>query len=102
MQTASRQAGFGTEQHGLSMRQHNDHHPESEKNIEAQDIADIINGLAQSVSEDKETIISAFNDMTVIIQTLQEKNREKLTKQKTKKTKNMIILTILYSSYSKG
>jgi len=34
MQTESNQAGFGTED-GLSMRQHNDHHPESNKNIEA-------------------------------------------------------------------
>ena len=73
MQTTSRQAGFGTEQHGLSMRQHNDHHPESDNNIEAQGIADIITGLTQSASEDKETINSAFTGMTVTIKVLQEK-----------------------------
>ena len=71
MQTASKQAGFGTV-HGLSMRQH-DYHPESDNNIEAQGIADIITGLAQSASEDKETINSAFTDMTATIRALQEK-----------------------------
>ena len=52
MQTTSKQAGFGTE-HELSMRQHNDHHPESANNIEAQGIANIITGLDQSASTDK-------------------------------------------------
>ena len=55
------------------MRQHNDRHPESGNNIEAQGIADIITGLAQSASEDKETINSAFTDLTATIKVLQEK-----------------------------
>ena len=41
------QARFGTE-HGLSMRQHTKHHPNSDNNIKAQGIADIITVLAQS------------------------------------------------------
>ena len=72
MQTTSKQAGFSTE-HGLSIRQHNDHRPESDNNIEAQGIAYIITDLAQSISEDKETIKSALTDMTVTIKSLQEK-----------------------------
>ena len=72
MQNASKQEGFGTE-HRLSMRQYNDHHPESDNNIEAQGIADIITVLAQSASEDKETINSTFTGMTVTIKVLQEK-----------------------------
>ena len=72
MQTTSKQAGFDTE-HGLSIRQHNDHRPESDNNIEAQGIAYIITDLAQSISEDKETIKSALTDMTVTIKSLQEK-----------------------------
>ena len=42
-------------------------------NTEAQGIANIITGLAQSVSEDKEMINSAFTDMTATIKSLQEK-----------------------------
>ena len=55
------------------MQQHNEHRPDSDNNIEAQGIADIITGLAQSASEDKETINSAFTDKTTTIKALQEK-----------------------------
>ena len=71
MQTASKQAGFGSE-HGMNMRQ-DDHHHEDENIDEAQDIANIITDLAQSVSEDKKSINSAFTAMTTTIKALQDK-----------------------------
>ena len=71
MQTASKQASFGIE-HGLSMRQH-DHHPEHNDNNESQGIAEIIIDLAQSASEDKETINSVLTTMTATIKYFQEK-----------------------------
>ena len=86
MQNASKQEGFGTE-HRLSMRQYNDHHPESDNNIEAQGIADIIAGLAQSKSEDKETNNSAFTDITATIKALQEKI-EAMEKKDTSRKRN--------------
>ena len=55
---------------------YNDHRPESDNNIEAQGIADIITVLAQTESEDKETINkSAFTDMTATIKATPRKNR---------------------------
>ena len=71
MQTTSKQAGFGSE-HGMNMRQ-DDHHHEDENIDEAQDIANIITDLAQSVSEDKKSINSAFTTMTTTIKALQDK-----------------------------
>ena len=87
MQTTSKQAGFSTE-HGLSIRQHNDHRPESDNNIEAQGIAYIITDLAQSISEDKETIKSALTDMTVTIKSLQEKIETMKKKGRSRKRNN--------------
>ena len=71
MQTASKQAGFGSEQ-GMNMRQ-DDVPPGSDDNDDAHGIAAIITDLAQSASEDKETINSAFTTMTATIKALQEK-----------------------------
>ena len=71
MQTASKQAGFGLKQ-GMNMRQ-DDVQPASDKNDEAQGIADIITDLAQSASEDKTTINYAFTTMTTTIKALQAK-----------------------------
>ena len=71
MQTASKQAGLGSEQ-GMSMRQDNVQ-PGYDDTDEAQGIAAIITDLAQSASDDKETINSAFTTMTATIKVLQEK-----------------------------
>ena len=68
------------------MRQH-DHHPENDNNIEGQGIADIITVLAQSASEDKETINSAFTNMTPTIKALQEKI-EAMEKKGTSRKRN--------------
>ena len=56
----------------MNMRQ-DDNHREDENIDEAQNIANIITALAQSVSEDKKTIHSAFTTMTVTIKALQDK-----------------------------
>ena len=71
MQTASKQAGFGSEQ-GMNMRQ-DDVQPGCDDDDEAHGIAAIITDLAQSASEDKETINSAFTTMTATIKALQAK-----------------------------
>ena len=70
MQTASKQAGFGSEQ-GMNMRQ-DDVPPGCDDDDDG--ISVIITDLAQSASEDKETINSAFATMTATIKALQEKN----------------------------
>ena len=71
MQTVSKQAGLGSEQ-GMNMRQ-DDVQPGCDDNDEAHGIATIITDLAQSASEEKETIKSAFTTMTATIKALQEK-----------------------------
>ena len=71
MQTAWKQVGFGSE-HSVSMRQH-DHYPEGDDNDEAQGIDEIITDLAQSASEKKDTIKSAFTTMTATIKVFQNK-----------------------------
>ena len=70
MQTASKHTDFGTE-HGLSMRQH-DRHSESDNNDVAQGIADIITGLSQSASENKEMIKSTLTHTNSTIKAFQE------------------------------
>ena len=69
------------------MQQHNEHRPDSDNNIEVQGIADIIIGLAQSASEDKETINSTFTDKTATIKALQEKI-EAMAKEGTSRKRN--------------
>ena len=56
----------------MNIRQ-DDVQPACDDNDEAQGIADIITDLAQSVSEDKETIDSAFATMTATVKALQAK-----------------------------
>ena len=70
MKTASKQIDFGLE-HGLSMHQH-DRHSKSDNNDVTQGIADIITGLSQSASENKEMIKSTLTDTNSTIKAFQE------------------------------
>ena len=59
------------------MYQYQDHHPESDDNIDAHNITSIITDLAQYASQDKESINSTFINMISKIKALRKQKQWK-------------------------